>query len=236
MAVSFRRTPPERRIILAMEWTEQREAMIQEQLVRRGIRDTRLLDAFRSIPRHRFVPDAERAYAYDDRALPIGYRQTISQPYMVGIMLTALALTGQEKILEIGAGSGYEAALLGRLAREVHAVEIVPELAARARAALRELGASNVRIHIGDGSGGMPSEAPFDAIVLAAAAPEVPPPLGAQLASGGRLLLPLGVGPRETLLLLRKEGNELRRTALGECTFVPLVGTYGVGGPTAPSA
>lgn len=209
------------------DWPAQRARMARDQLFSRGILDPRVLEAMGETPRHLFVPESQRARSYEDRALPIGYGQTISQPYMVGLMLKTLELTGKEKVLEIGTGSGYQAALLGKLARDVRTMEIVPELADGAERLLKSLGQANVQVYRRDGSGGLPEEAPFDAIILAAAAPDVPPPLLHQLADGGKLLLPVGRGGRHHLTLIQKRGTAVERKDLGECVFVPLQGQYG---------
>ena len=178
--------------VTAPNWDQLRDQMIETQLQPRGIYDARILEAMRRVPRHLFVPEPARDRSYEDRALSIGFGQTISQPYMVAIMLRALALTGSEKVLEIGTGTGYQAALLAYLAKQVETVELVPELVAQARAALAALGISNVHVHLTDGSHGLPGKAPFDAIIVAAGAPDVPPILLDQLASGGKLLIPIG--------------------------------------------
>jgi protein-L-isoaspartate(D-aspartate) O-methyltransferase len=209
------------------DWNELRGEMVERQIASRGIQDPHVLDAMQSIPRHRFVPEAIRSRSYEDRALGIGYGQTISQPYMVAVMLQALGLTGQEKVLEVGTGSGYQAAVLSRLAREVISVDIVPELQVEARSLLTELSIHNVKTLPRDGSEGVPEEAPFDAVIVAAAAPEVPSPLLEQLASGGRLVIPLGQRKMQMLTLIRKTKTSFERTDLGACTFVPLLGRYG---------
>jgi protein-L-isoaspartate(D-aspartate) O-methyltransferase len=219
-----------------MDFEAQREQMVQEQIFSRGILDARILSAMREIPRHHFIPEAQWGRAYDDRALPVGFEQTISQPYMVALMLKALSLAGHEKVLEIGAGGGYQAALLGRLAKEVHSVEIVPELAVLAEQRLRGLGLTNVQVHQRDGSGGLPEQAPYDAIVLAASAPEIPPPLVGQLKEGGKLLLPLRRGARDVLVLVEKHGGGLTRKDLSECAFVPLRGAFGTPAGEAPTS
>lgn len=209
----------------------ERDAMVQTQIKARGVRDPRVLDAVRSVPRHRFLPDAERAY--DDAAQGIGARQTISQPFIVALMTESLALQGHETVLEIGSGSGYQSAILARLCRRVVAVERHASLAAQAGRVLGELGVVNVSLFVGDGSAGWPDEAPYDAILVAAAAPQVPPALVTQLAPGGRLVLP--VGPEETeqrlLLVTKGEHNALATRDLGPVLFVPLVGAQGHGLP-----
>lgn len=208
-------------------WESLRRQMVEEQLIARGIRDSRVLDVMRRVPRHLFVPEPQQKRSYEDRALAIGYDQTISQPYMVAIMLQALDLSGQEKVLEIGTGTGYEAALLGHLAKEVQTIEAIPELVRLAQANLARFELPNVHLHEADGSLGWPSAAPFDAILVAAAAPTVPPPLLDQLAAAGRLLIPLGERAQQMLTLITKQGAELRQVTLGACAFVPLRGAFG---------
>jgi protein-L-isoaspartate(D-aspartate) O-methyltransferase len=224
-------TAPER-------WEErqaERAAMVEEQIARRDIRDPRVLDALRRVPRHRFIPRHSDAYsrAYTDGAQPIGQGQTISQPYIVALMTEMLELHGDERVLEIGAGSGYQTAVLALLAASVVAIERHPPLAENARRVLDELGISNVELLVGDGSRGWPSRAPYDVILVAAVAPEIPLPLTEQLAPGGRLILPVGPenGP-QYLKLLRKaaDGSVLVRD-LGEVAFVPLIGAQGFGLP-----
>ncbi len=204
--------------------------MVEEQLRGREIRDERVLEAMLNIPRHLFVPANRAAQAYSDQPLPIGEDQTISQPYMVAVMSEALELTGKERVLEIGTGSGYQAAILSRLAREVFSMEVHASLAAAARERLAQLGISNVEILTGDGSGGLAAHAPYDAIVVTAAAPAIPEPLVEQLADGGRLVIPIGpVGWSETqeLVRARKQGSETTQEVLHYCRFVPLVGRHG---------
>jgi protein-L-isoaspartate(D-aspartate) O-methyltransferase len=204
-----------------------RQEMVERQLRTRGIRDERVLAAMLSVPRHQFVPAELAAEAYTDRPLPIGQGQTISQPFMVAAMAEALRLSGGERVLEIGAGSGYQAAVLSLVAREVHAVEMHEALALSCGERLARMGYGNVHVHVGDGSLGWPAEAPFDAILVTAAAPETPPPLEAQLAEGGRLVLPVGSPDEQRLLLLEKHGNTASSRPLFHCRFVPLVGKYG---------
>jgi protein-L-isoaspartate(D-aspartate) O-methyltransferase len=209
------------------DWPALRERMVQDQFAARGIQNPRVLEALAKIPRHLFVPEPARSHAYEDRALAIGFDQTISQPCMVGIMLQALQLIGDETVLEIGTGSGYQAALLGELARNVDTVEIIPELAAQAKQLLKRLEYANVRVHAQDGSGGLPALGPYDAIVVAASAPDVPPPLLDQLTDHGKLLLPIRRGAYDVLTLIQKQGIAFVRQDLNECTFVPLLGQYG---------
>ncbi len=203
--------------------------MVARQIVARGIADARVLDALREVPRHHFAPDIFRETAYADKALPIGHGQTISQPYMVAATLEALELKGAEKVLEIGAGSGYLTALLGRLAGSVRAIERVPELATRARERLDSFGLTNYMLWTADGTYGWPDEAPFDVIVSAASAPSVPAPWMQQTAPGGRIVMPLGEGEKQTLVRYRVSGScEIPAPEeLVNCVFVKLVGKYG---------
>jgi len=180
-----------------------------------------------SVPRHLFVPPALVADAYADEALPVGEGQTISQPYVVAASAEALALEGHERVLEVGAGTGYQAAVLSLLAREVIAVEAIPALAESALERLTRLGYSNVRVEQGDGSLGFPGNAPYDAILVSAAAPAVPQPLVDQLAEGGRLVIPVGQTDHQQLLRIVKEGNRTKEQTLFACRFVPLVGRFG---------
>jgi protein-L-isoaspartate(D-aspartate) O-methyltransferase len=202
-----------------------RRAMIERDLKGRGITDPRVLAAMEAIPRHLFVPERQRAAAYDDRPLPIGESQTISQPYMVAVMAQLLELKGTERILEIGTGSGYHAAVLARLAAEVYSVEILGSLSARAKRLLNQIGITNVELKIGDGFFGWEEQAPFDAILMTAAAPRVPEPLWRQLREGGRLILPLGAGGRtQKLTRVRKAAGKQVIEELSEVIFVPLTG------------
>ena len=217
------------------DFAEARERMVREQIAARGVTDARVLDALRRVPRELFLSPGSDAHrrAYDDRAQPIAGGQTISQPYIVALMSEALALTGTETMLEVGAGSGYQTAVLSLLAREVVAVERIPELAARAARSLGAFGAENVRLFVGDGSRGWESDAPYDAILVAAVAPRVPSAYLTQLAPGGRLVLPVGdEGAAQRLLLLTKatDGTVTTRD-LGSVAFVPLVGAGGFGMP-----
>ncbi len=204
----------------------ERERMVDEQLKRRGITDARVLDAMRRIPRHRFVEEGLAHNAYEDHPLPIGEGQTISQPYIVALMTSLLGLTGQEKVLEVGTGSGYQTAVLGALARRVCSIERLPRLAERARATLETLGVANVWIRVGNGALGWPDEAPFDRILVAAGGPSVPPPLVEQLVEGGRLVLPVGSAEDQVLTVVERAGGETRTRQCGECKFVKLVGKY----------
>ena len=201
-----------------------------EALRAKGVRDLAVLKAFAETPRHRFVPAALRHRAYEDRALPIGDDQTISQPFTQARYLEALRLTGRERVLEIGTGSGYQTALLAALAAQVFSVERVESLALAAREALREAGVANVSVLLGDGTLGWSAYAPYDAILVAAGGPVVPPPLLEQLATGGRLLMPVGARGAQTLTLVERVGVEMRQTPLGGVRFVPLVGEHGFDG------
>lgn len=212
---------------LTARFGRERERMVEEQLARRGITDGRVLDAMRKIPRHLFVEEALRDRAYGDHPLPIGEGQTISQPYIVGIMTQLLCLTGVEKVLEIGTGSGYQTAVLAELARRVCSVERIPALAARARATLEALGYTNVWVRTADGTFGWPDEAPFDRVLVSAAAPSVPQPLFDQLAEGGRMALPVGDAFSQTLTVVERVGGEMRTTVDSGCVFVKLIGKYG---------
>lgn len=204
-----------------------REHMVEAQLVSRGIQDPRVLEAMRKVPRHRFVPHEMRASAYEDRPLHIGHEQTISQPYMVAIMTEALELTGQEKTLEIGTGSGYQAALLAELSRHVYTVERVKELQDRAREILDDLGYTNISYHVSNGTLGWKEHQPYDAIMVTAGAPRVPIPLVEQLADGGRLLIPVGDRFGQILTRVRKRNGRVESEDLGGCRFVALLGEEG---------
>jgi protein-L-isoaspartate(D-aspartate) O-methyltransferase len=190
-----------------------------------GIEDTRILDAFRRVPRHAFVPPELRDHAHEDRALAIGLGQTISQPSMIALMLKALDCAPEHRVLEVGAGSGYAAALLGELVAEVHAIEVLPELAARAEGTLRSLGIDNVTVYTGNGSHGLPQHAPFDRILVSAAAEHVPPALLTELAVGGRIAIPVGDKFEQELLVgTRRTATDIDWERSTPCVFVPLVG------------
>jgi protein-L-isoaspartate(D-aspartate) O-methyltransferase len=204
------------------------QRMVDEQLRGRGIRDERVLAAMASLPRHVFVPMPVRAQAYEDHAVPIGFGVTISQPFVVAWMTEALRLDGDERVLEIGTGSGYQAAVLARLAREVYTIERVAVLARRARFTLRALGFDNVSVFIGDGSVGLPAHAPYDGIIVTAAAPSVPDELVAQLAPKGSLVVPVGASAIQSLRVIRRDDEgRLSITDRGGVVFVPLVGERG---------
>ncbi|MFQ5480417.1 MAG: protein-L-isoaspartate(D-aspartate) O-methyltransferase [Thermodesulfobacteriota bacterium] len=202
--------------------------MIEEQLVARGIKDKRLLKAFSIVPRHLFVEEGLSANAYGDFALPIGEKQTISQPYIVAYMIEALALKGDEKVLDIGSGSGYQSALLSLLAGRVFCIERLARIATRARKLLDDFHSANVVVRVGDGTVGWSDEAPFDAIIVAAAGPHVPEALLTQLGSGGRLIMPVGGEfENQRLVLVTKKGKTFTEKDLGGCRFVPLLGKNG---------
>ena len=203
-----------------------RERMVAEQLEARGIRNRRVLDAMRRVPRHLFVEEALAPQAYGDYPLPIGEKQTISQPFIVAQMTEALQLKGPEKVLEIGTGSGYQTAVLAELAAKVYSVERVRALYDRARRILEQLRYYNVAIKLGDGSLGWDEQAPYDAIIVTAAAPEVPEPLTRQLADGGKLVIPVGDRYNQELKRYTRRGEELEEEDLGACRFVPLLGQH----------
>ena len=211
----------------ASEFQIARREMVARQIRDRGIHSPRVLEAMQSVERHLFIPPEHASRAYADEPLPIGEGQTISQPFMVAAMADALSLGGQELVLEIGAGSGYQAAVISLLAREVIAVEAQPLLAASARERLARLGYRNVRVEVGDGSLGWPAGGPYDAILVTAAAPAVPPPLIEQLAEGGRLVIPVGTADQQELLRIVKRGETIARQSLYACRFVPLLGRHG---------
>jgi protein-L-isoaspartate(D-aspartate) O-methyltransferase len=208
---------------------KERKRMVAEQLRPRGIRSPRVLSAFEFIPRHLFVPEEEREWAYGDHPLSIGFNQTISQPYIVALMTERLGLTGSEKVLEVGTGSGYQAAILSRLAREVHTIEIIPELAIAARVTFKALGISNIQTHTGDGSLGLEEYAPYEAITVTAAAPHVPRHLLDQLADGGRMTIPVGSKGFQELELWKRSGATYESETIIPVTFVPLRGAQGWG-------
>jgi protein-L-isoaspartate(D-aspartate) O-methyltransferase len=201
-----------------------RQAMVEEQLLPRGITNDRVLTVMRKVPRHEFVPMTFRAHAYDDRPLPIGFSQTISQPYVVAFMTEQLEPKPTDRVLEVGTGSGYQAAVLAELVKEVYTVEIIKELAQRAEADLHRLGYTNVHVRAGDGYLGWTDAAPFDAIIVTCAPENVPPPLVAQLKDGGRMIIPVGARGFQQLVLLRKEGERLETRAVLPVRFVPMTG------------
>lgn len=215
------------------EFAVPRADMLEKQLRRRGVTDPGVLSAMGAVRRDEFVPSEFRARAYEDAPLPIGEGQTISQPYIVAAMTAALGLRGNERVLEIGTGCGYQAAILSHLTKIVFTIESRSELASTAAARLERLGYANVHVHCGDGTLGLPDFAPFDAILVAAAAPAVPEPLRSQLAEGGRLILPVGDAENQELLFLERHGNSYETRTLEACRFVPLIGYHGWKEPPA---
>ena len=215
------------------EFAAQRAEMIERQLRRRGIIDSGVLAAMAAVRREEFVPNEFRAHAYEDAPLPIGEGQTISQPYIVGVMTASLHLTGSERVLEIGTGCGYQAAILSHLTKIVFTIESRSQLAAAATARLDRLGYKNVHVHCGDGTLGLAEFAPFDAILVAAAAPVVPEPLRSQLAEDGRMILPVGDAENQELRLIERLGNSFNTRTLDSCRFVPLIGFHGWKEPPA---
>jgi protein-L-isoaspartate(D-aspartate) O-methyltransferase len=211
-------------------FSEQRAAMVEHQLRRRGIDDERVLDAMGRVPRERFAPEGVRDRAYADSALPLSHDQTISQPWVVAAICQALSLRGDESVLEIGTGSGYSAAVLALLAGSVVSVERIPELVEGAREALDGLGVANGELVLGDGSRGHPERAPYDGIAVHAASPEAPHSMLAQLADGGRLVVPISAGSSDLLTVFTRHGEELRQETIGPCRFVPLLGAEGFDG------
>lgn len=210
-----------------MDFKVARSMMVNEQLRARGINDALVLAAFGLVPREDFVGEEYRDSAYDDHPLPIGHDQTISQPYMVALMTQCLALKGGEKILEIGTGSGYQASILSRVAKEVYSVERFPELASEAETRIKNLGYLNFSIKVGDGTLGWEEHAPYDGIVVTAASPGIPPSLVRQLKDGGRLVLPVGGEFGQVLTIAEKHGSGIKTAEVCGCTFVPLVGKEG---------
>ncbi|MFC1594436.1 protein-L-isoaspartate(D-aspartate) O-methyltransferase [Candidatus Omnitrophota bacterium] len=210
-----------------MGFKELRSAMVQEQLVRRGISDSRVLDAFRTVERHKFVPGNAQKNAYDDCPLTIGNDQTISQPYMVALMTQCLELRGDEKVLEIGTGSGYQTAILAALCKSVYSVERIKELADRAMNTLQELGYANIHIKIDDGTLGWNQEAPFDAIIVTAGAPDIPETLLGQLGVYGKIAIPVGDRSSQMLRVVIKSKEKCTTKDICGCIFVPLLGKYG---------
>ena len=204
-----------------------RDRMVDTQLIKRGIEDVRVLEAMRKVPRHLFVDEALQDQAYNDHPVPIGDKQTISQPYIVALMTEMLQLKGSEKVLEIGTGSGYQAAILAELAERVFSIERHPGLAYRANQILQKLGYKNVIIRVGDGTLGWPDDAPFDGIMVTAGSPKVPQPLVDQLAMGGRLVVPVGDRLSQELVLVERVPEGIHKTNLGGVRFVDLVGKWG---------
>jgi protein-L-isoaspartate(D-aspartate) O-methyltransferase len=209
-----------------------RAAMVEHQLFQRGIRAPRVLAAVGRVPRHEFVPSEKLHEAYEDHPIVIGESQTISQPYMVAAMLEAARILPADVVLEVGTGSGYETALLAELAAEVFTVERLPSLADAAQRLLAHLNYANVVVTVGDGSAGLPAAAPFDVIVVAAAAPSIPPTLVDQLREGGRLVVPVGGTDDQILTVVTRDGRTFRQQRLWSCKFVPLIGKYGFSSPS----
>lgn len=204
-----------------------RDLMVDTQLIPRGIKDARVLDAMRKVPRHLFVSESIQHRAYDDMALPTDGGQTISQPYMVAVMTELLEMKGDEKVLEIGTGSGYQSAVLAELSQEVFTVERIADLAGRAKERFHTLGYSNIHIHIGDGTLGWPEESPFDRVLITAGSPEIPQPVIEQLADGGIIVAPVGDRFSQQLISLRRSKGTLSEQVHTPCVFVPLIGKYG---------
>ncbi|MEO8075306.1 MAG: protein-L-isoaspartate(D-aspartate) O-methyltransferase [Acidobacteriota bacterium] len=210
-----------------MDDRERRLDMVARQIAARGVRDPRVLEALREVPRHLFVPEGQRIHAYEDRPLPIGESQTISQPYMVATMTETLAPEAHHRVLEIGTGSGYQTAILARLASEVVSIERHAVLAAQARRTLEDLGYTNVVIHVGDGTEGLADAAPYDRILVTAGAPGIPEPLTQQLADGGRLIIPVGPPGWQRVTIVERRGDATEQREAEACVFVPLIGRYG---------
>jgi protein-L-isoaspartate(D-aspartate) O-methyltransferase len=210
-----------------MDFPKARQKMVEEQIIARGIKDPKLIAAMKKVPRHVFVEEALQSQGYGDHPLPIGEKQTISQPYMVALMTEALLLSGKEKVLEIGTGSGYQTAILAELSEKVYSIERIRPLAIRARKLLYDLGYFNVEIKIFDGTLGWGEESPFDAITVTAGAPDIPQPLIDQLAMGGRLVIPVGNSFAQDLIRITKVEEGVKKEDLGGCRFVKLIGKYG---------
>lgn len=210
-----------------MDYKILRKRMVEEQLIPRGIQDSRVLDVFYKLERHKFVPDNLSDSAYGDFPVGIGEAQTISQPYIVALMTECLGLTGQEKVLEIGTGSGYQAAILAELAKEVYTIERFEVLAQRAQKVFNELGYTNIKTKLGDGTLGWPEAGPYERIIITAASPRIPLPLIEQLKEGGKMVLPLGETFSQVLTVVEKKEGKLESIQVCGCVFVPLVGKYG---------
>ncbi|HJT81114.1 MAG TPA: protein-L-isoaspartate(D-aspartate) O-methyltransferase [Chthoniobacterales bacterium] len=214
----------DRSVTLARDFDAQREQMVKEQIAARGVKDEKVLGALRNVPRHEFVPEKWRAAAYDDGPLPIGHDQTISQPYIVALMTEQLKPQPNHRILEIGTGSGYQAAVLSGLVADVYTIEIVEPLAKSAEATLQRLGYKNVHVKAGDGYKGWPEHAPFDSIIVTCAPDHVPQPLVDQLKEGGRMVIPVGPRLAQELYIVQKQNGQMRQTALIDVRFVPMTG------------
>jgi protein-L-isoaspartate(D-aspartate) O-methyltransferase len=213
--------------LVVQDFKKERLAMVEDQLRRRGIHDQRVLEAMAKIPRHSFISPEYQAAAYEDRPLPIGEGQTISQPYMVAVMTQSLELTGGERVLEIGTGSGYQTATLAELAKTIFTVERIQVLIQRAQKVLQNLGYENIFFLHGDGTKGWPENSPFEGIIVTAGAPEVPQMLTSQLADGGRLVIPVGPRYTQTLYKVTRKGNRFMEEDITGCVFVPLLGDFG---------
>ncbi len=210
-----------------MDDREQRVQMVERQVAARGVRDPRVLEALREVPRHLFVPEDQKPHAYEDRALPIASGQTISQPYIVAIMTELLAPEPHHRVLEIGTGSGYQTAILSRLSKQVISIERHPQLARMAEQVFSALGLTNVDIRVGDGTEGLSNEAPFDRILVTAGAPSIPEALKQQLSDGGRLVLPVGPSGYQHLTVIDRLGSSFEQQEREACVFVPLIGRHG---------
>ena len=208
-------------------WESARERMVATQIAARGVGDEQVLAAMRRVPRHLFVPAEVRGSAYSDYPLPIGHGQTISQPYIVAMMTSLLQIQPDDRLLEIGSGSGYQAAVLGILAREVISIERIPEVAQLAKKNLADAGITNVTVVIGDGTLGFPGGAPYNGVLITAATPSIPSPLVEQLAEGGRIVAPVGSRDLQELVRLTRKGHDLTRESFGGVVFVPLLGEHG---------
>jgi len=210
-----------------MDYRISREKMVKHHILGRGIRDEKVIQTMREVPRHLFVEEALWSLAYSDRSLPIGEKQTISQPYIVALMVEAAELKGGESVLEIGSGSGYQTAVLARMASKVYSLERIPSLLIRARRVLDKIGTLNVVMWQSDGTKGWKEYAPYDAIIVSAGGPDIPGPLLDQLADGGRLVAPIGDPSCQDLVKVVRQGDEFFRTSLGPCCFVKLLGAHG---------
>ncbi|MHC4606783.1 MAG: protein-L-isoaspartate(D-aspartate) O-methyltransferase [Planctomycetota bacterium] len=213
--------------MIGLPHDDRRERMVRERLAGRGIRDERVLAAFRRVPRHRLVPEKLAGQAYEDHPLDIGFGQTISQPYMVAHMTQELEISGGERVLEVGTGSGYQCAILAEMGARVRTIERIAELSNRARRALEGLGYTDVQYRVGDGTLGWPEEAPFDRIIVTAGAPSLPVALTAQIAEGGRMVIPIGDAYQQDLFVVRKEGGFVKKKRTVPCIFVKLLGKEG---------
>ncbi len=209
------------------DFSKTRLRMVEEQVVARGVKDERVIAAMKKVPRHLFVEEALQGQAYSDQPLPIGEKQTISQPYMVALMTEALELTGREKVLEIGTGSGYQTAILAECAAKVFSIERIRSLAIKARKLLLDLGYFNIEVKFSDGTYGWPEEGPFDAMIVTAGSPDIPQPLIDQLKPGGRLAIPVGDAYVQELVRITKTEEGVKREDLGGCRFVKLIGKHG---------